>query len=181
MNLAKIYKDVSAFRISVSILLIAIFSVPILDFFALRMSAKIQERRAVLQSSQNIQLNFEEILSSFNRVYESYNEKISGIRPTKQGVVAILEGIEKESAVRKIGVTFNNVTVDDTKFKDIVKYRARFSANVTQFLSFIQIMANLPAYVQIERVEIKEVNDFDFYTRADYEVIFIYYVMPDEQ
>lgn len=134
---------------------------------------RIRERRAILDSRQNIQLNFEEVLSFYSEEYGGLRANLDEILPSEENIAPILQSIETRSKTiginAEIRYTPTEIPANTINF---IRYRVSFEGNKTQLLSFIELLNNLPVYTEVLSIDSISIDEFEFDQIAKHEVFF---------
>jgi len=149
------------------ILSLFVFSYAVVELDSL--TTRVQEKRATLNNRQNIQLNFEEVLESYNRQYTELNNKLVKFRPDLDQIVVLLNTLEAESKAIGLSIEIESLSQEE---KDYIRYRVSFTANNEQLFSFLEVLNKLPSFIQIEDVFIASVQDFEMRELANYGIVF---------
>jgi len=156
-------------RIALLFLILSLFTFSYAFIELDNLTSNIQEKRATLNNRQNIQLNFEEVLESYNRQYSELNNKLIKFRPDLDQIVVLLNMLESESKTIGLSIEIESLSQET---KDYIRYSVSFTANNTQLYSFLEVLNNLPTFIQIEDIHIASVQDFEMKELADYGIIF---------
>jgi len=138
---------------------------------------EIRQKRAVLANRQNIQLNFEHFLAFYSEEYQNLSSNLNLLRPETDDVVQIIDSIETRSRALGLDVDIRNVPVNEEKMETpIVRYSFSFSGNKNQLISFLQMIEDLPTFIEIKNVSAEQVEEFGLTQLADYNVVFDIFV-----
>lgn len=177
MRLRDMYNRSLLFRISLILTLTTIAFFVIGLFYMSSVVEQVRQKRAMLESRQNIQLNFEEVLAFYSREYTELRKELDSLIPVDTEIVAILEQIELKSKALGLAIKINNVKTEEVKTAiKFVRYRLSFDGNNTQLLAVLDILNDLPVYVEVQNINSAKIDDLDFVSLAQHEIIFDIFV-----
>lgn len=135
-------------------------------------TAESQEKRAILNSRENIQLNFEQVLDLYTREYKTLREDLNKLLPPKDNIIEIINIIE--TAGTKIGIKtkINNIPIpleDPNSSK--IRYLISFSSNNEQLISYLNELNQLDFYVEVQKVSSIKITEFTFDKLANHQVV----------
>jgi Tfp pilus assembly protein PilO len=150
-----------------------IFAIARLD----ALTSQMQERRAVLHDRQNIQLNFEEVLSLYSRQYETLSTGLDQLRPPQDDVVYLLDDIE--AIGRELGLGIKIRLIGPQLSEDsstAVRYEVSFAGNKAQLDAYLARMDDLPTFIEVQSINIEQVESLNLKELAGFKVIFDIFV-----
>lgn len=173
MTFRELFKASKLFRASlyVGLVTIMLFIIALLGINAT--VQKIRQKQAFLDSRQNIQLNFEQILAFYAEEYGGLRTSLDTIIPTTDDLVNILEIIEAKANLLGLQIETNNLAVDTKKTPvPFVRYRLTFEGNTSQLLSLLATLNSLPVYVEIQSIRSVAIEEFTFSQLSKHEIIY---------
>lgn len=178
MEIRKIYARSTIFRLNCHLLLLTTAFIAAALYWLPPMIEKIRVQRAILASRQNIQLNFEQVLSLYANEYEKRQSKLEKIRPEKDNIVQILDSLEEKAHTIGLKLNFQNLpekTEPVAEFASL-RYRIGFTADKETFLRFLDLLAKLPVYSEIRDLQVEAKAKKAIETEADYVLVTDFFI-----
>lgn len=178
MEIRKIYARSTIFRLNCYLLLLTTAAILATLYWLPPMIEKIRVQRAILSSRQNIQLNFEQVLSLYSNEYEKRQNKLEKIRPEKDNIVQVLDNMEKKAEAMNLKLNFQNLpekTEPAAEFASL-RYRIGFTADKETFLRFLNLLPKLPVYSEIRDLQVEAKTKKTIEEEADYVLVIDFFV-----
>lgn len=142
------------------------------SFFTIKETvSEIKQRRAVLDSRQNLQLNFEEVLDLYARQYDKVNTNITELLLKKENLITYLDTLEAKSKELDITIKIQNIPVaEGASIAPFVRYRISFESDNTTLLKFIQMLKDTFPFIEIQDISTRKIPNYDFLLLAGQDV-----------
>lgn len=171
MNFLNLIKQSFLLRLSLALTLITIIFFIAGIFIIIPVTKESQTKRAILNSRENIQLNFEQVLELYTREYETLRIELDKLLPPKENIIEIIEVIENEGVKLGIKPNINNIPTDEPTKTNIIRYLITFSGNSDQLTNYIDHLNKLNFYIEIQKISSTEVDKFSFDKIANHQIV----------
>lgn len=181
MRVKDLFASSLLFRFAVYMTVVSVFVVIFSTLYINNVVEESRRKRAMLDSRQNIQLNFEQVLSFYSNEYSILRDSLDTIIPSTDDIVILLENIERSSINMGLDPEIKNIEVDTNESEvKFVRYLISFDGNKDQLLKFIDMLMNLKVYTEVQSINSIQIDEFDFNQLSKHEVVFDIFIRNND-
>ncbi len=147
-------------RIATIMFIIGLFFTIFSGFQITKTRKSIQEARSYAAAGQDVQLNFEENLRSYQETHQAIINSIKQVRPAKEEIIVpFINTLEKIGRELKLEVEITNLETNKEELAEevssFIKYNISFNASLENSIAYLQEIETMPYMIKISSFNFK--------------------------